>query len=124
MLFNSANFVVFLLITLALYWAVPSLFVRRAVLLLASLLFYAWWDYRFLALLGYVTVVAYVAARLVYAFPAQGRRIVGLTLLLQLGQLAVFKYTNFFLASFGDVAHLFGSKLQPPPLEILLAICL
>ena len=122
MLFNSANFVVFLLLTLATYWAVPALLVRRAVLLVASVLFYAWWDYRFVPLLAYVTLVAYVAARAVHAFPAHGKRIVGFTLLLQLGQLAVFKYTNFFLASLGDLAQLFGSKLQPPQLPILLPI--
>ncbi len=122
MLFNSAEFVVFLLATLGLYWAVPWLLVRRGILLVASLAFYAWWDYRFLALLGYVTLVAYVAARAVHAWPAQAKRIVGLTLVLQLGQLAVFKYTNFFLASFGDLAHLFGSHLTAPKLTILLPI--
>ncbi len=64
MLFNSSTFVVFLLLTLAAYWSTPWLSVRRWVLILASLLFYAWWDYRFVALIAYVTVVAYCAARL------------------------------------------------------------
>jgi alginate O-acetyltransferase complex protein AlgI len=122
MLFNSASFVVFLLTTLALYWATPSLLLRRAVLLSASLLFYAWWDYRFLALIAYVTLVAYAAAWAVHRWPSWGKRIVAVTLLLQLGQLAVFKYTNFFLASVGDVAHLFGSTLKPPTLSIVLPI--
>ncbi len=122
MLFNSADFVVFLLATLALYWATPSLLLRRAVLLSASLVFYAWWDYRFLALIAYVTVVAYAAAWAVHWRPSQAKRIVGLTLFLQLGQLAIFKYTNFFLASVGDVAHLFGFTLQPPALSIVLPI--
>jgi alginate O-acetyltransferase complex protein AlgI len=122
MLFNSCEFVVFLLLTLAGYWAVPRLFVRRILLIAASCLFYAWWDYRFLALLAYVTLVAYLAARAVHRWPAQGKRIVGLTLLLQLGQLAVFKYTNFVLASVGDVARLLGSHLSAPKLAILLPI--
>jgi len=122
MLFNSAHFVVFLLLTLGVYWAVPSLLVRRGILLLASLVFYAWWDYRFLALLAYVTLVAYAAARALHAFPAHAKRIVGLTLFLQLGQLAVFKYTNFFLAGFGDFAQLFGAHLTAPRLNIVLPI--
>jgi alginate O-acetyltransferase complex protein AlgI len=122
MLFNSAAFVVFLLVTLAAYWCTPWLLVRRAVLLLASCAFYAFWDYRFLALLAYVTLVAYAAARAVHAWPAQGRRIVALTLLLQLGQLAVFKYTTFFLQSAGDVAQLLGSTWAAPRVEILLPI--
>ncbi len=122
MLFNSASFVVFLLASLALYWATPSLLLRRAVLLIASLSFYAWWDYRFLALIAYVTLVAYAAAWAVHRWPGQAKRIVGLSLFLQLGQLAIFKYTNFFLTSVGDVAHLFGSTLQPPAISIVLPI--
>jgi alginate O-acetyltransferase complex protein AlgI len=122
MLFNSSAFVVFLLLTLAAYWALPWLRVRRALLIVASCVFYAWWDYRFLALLAYVTLVAYLAARAVHRFPSRGKRIVGLTLFLQLGQLAVFKYTNFLLASVGDVAQLFGSHLDAPKLAIVLPI--
>lgn len=122
MLFNSAAFVAFLLVTLLAYWCTPWLLVRRAVLLLASCAFYAFWDYRFVALLAYVTLVAYAAARAVHAWPAQGKRIVGLTLFLQLGQLAIFKYTTFALQSAGDVAKLFGSGWTPPHVEILLPI--
>ncbi len=122
MLFNSFVFVVFLSSTLAAYWALPWLSVRRAVLLVASAVFYAFWDYRFVALLGYVTLTAYAAALAVRAFPAQGKRIVGLTVFLQLGQLAVFKYTNFLLASVGDLAHLTGSGWAPPRVDILLPI--
>jgi D-alanyl-lipoteichoic acid acyltransferase DltB (MBOAT superfamily) len=122
MLFNSATFVVFLLLTLAAYWSTPWLVVRRWVLILASLIFYAWWDYRFVALLAYVTLVAYFAARAVQAWPGWGRRIVVLTLLLQLGQLAVFKYTNFLLATFGDLAQFAGSAYRPPKLDIILPV--
>ena len=122
MLFNSSEFVVFLLVTLAAYWALPWLQVRRALLIVASCVFYAWWDYRFLALLAYVTLVAYLAARAVHRWPAQGKRIVALTLLLQLGQLAVFKYTNFLLASVADLASLSGLQLNVPKLAILLPI--
>ena len=122
MLFNSATFVVFLLVALSLYWAVPSLIVRRAILLVASLIFYGWWDYRFLALIAYVTLVAYVAGLMIARFPAQGKRILASTVVLQLGQLAVFKYTNFALAAVADLARLFGSQLALPQPSILLPI--
>jgi D-alanyl-lipoteichoic acid acyltransferase DltB (MBOAT superfamily) len=122
MLFNSSTFVVFLLLTLAAYWSLPWLLVRRWLLILASLIFYAWWDYRFVALITYVTVVAYFAGRAVQAWPEHGRRIVGLTLVLQLGQLALFKYTNFLLATFGDLAALLGSASRPPALDIILPV--
>lgn len=122
MLFNSFVFVVFLSVTFAAYWAVPWLLVRRGILLVASAVFYAFWDYRFLALLGYVTVTAYLAARAVHAFPRHGKRIIGLSVALQLGQLFFFKYTNFLLATLGDVSHLLGSTWSPPHLQILLPV--
>lgn len=122
MLFNSSEFIVFLLLVLGAYWALPWLRARRALLIVASCVFYAWWDYRFLALLAYVTLVAYVAAQAVHRWPARGKAIVLFTLLLQLGQLAVFKYATFFLASVGDVARLFGHAWEAPKLSILLPI--
>jgi alginate O-acetyltransferase complex protein AlgI len=122
MLFNSTEFVVFLAVMLGLYWATPWLLVRRALLIVGSLFFYAWWDYRFVALLAYVTLVAYGAARLLPRFPQHGRKIVALTLLLQLGQLAVFKYTNFFLSGLTDIAQLLGRDLQTPAFSIALPI--
>ncbi len=122
MLFNSAAFVVFLLVTLSVYWAVPWLLVRRAILIAASLVFYAWWDYRFLALISYVTLVAYGAGLAVRRYPLHGKRVVALTMLLQLGQLAVFKYTSFLLDGARDVARLLGSELQLSRPDILLPI--
>jgi D-alanyl-lipoteichoic acid acyltransferase DltB (MBOAT superfamily) len=122
MLFNSTEFVVFLAGCLAAYWALPWLRARRALLIVASLVFYGWWDYHFVPLLLYVALVGYLSAKAIARWPAHGKRIVGLCLLLQLGQLAVFKYTNFVLAGLGDVAHLFGSKLTPPQLSIALPI--
>jgi D-alanyl-lipoteichoic acid acyltransferase DltB (MBOAT superfamily) len=122
MLFNTAEFVVFLLLVLAAYWLLPWLLVRRWLLILASLVFYGWWDYRFVPLLVYVTLVAYLAARAAHAYPAQAKRIVALTLVLQLGQLAIFKYTSFFLNGLADVSHLFGSRWSAPQLHILLPI--
>ncbi len=122
MLFNSSAFVVFFALTFGAYWASPWLAVRRVLLVVASLVFYAWWDYRFVALLAYVTLVAYGAARLLKAKPDHGRAIVALTVFLQLGQLAVFKYTNFVIESLGDMATLVGSSFQPRKFDILLPV--
>jgi alginate O-acetyltransferase complex protein AlgI len=122
MLFNSAPFVVFLAVVLAAYWSTRWLPLRRAVLLVASLVFYAWWDYRFLALIAYVTLVAYGAARAIEAFPKRARALVALTVILQLGQLVVFKYANFALEACGDAARLLGATARPPKLDILLPV--
>lgn len=122
MLFSSAVFVVFLSVVLPLYWWLPGLRPKRWLLILASLVFYGWWDYRFVALLAYVTLVAFAAARLIGRYPARGKLIVALTLVLQLGQLAFFKYTNFLLATFTDIAELLGSSRTAPQFSILLPI--
>jgi D-alanyl-lipoteichoic acid acyltransferase DltB (MBOAT superfamily) len=122
MLFNSSTFVVFLLLMLTAYWATSSLLLRRALLIAGSLLFYAWWDYRFVALLGYVTLVAYLAAKAVARFPQHGRKLVALTLLLQLGQLAIFKYATFALTAWADLSRLVGSSFQPPAWDWTLPI--
>ena len=122
MLFNSIEFVLFLTVTLGGYWALPWLSARRALLILASLVFYGWWDYRFVVLLLYVTLVAYFAAFGVARWPSQGKRIVGLALALQLGQLAVFKYTTFLLTSAQDIAHVFGVSVSVPQVSIALPI--
>ncbi|MDR1937782.1 MAG: MBOAT family protein, partial [Tannerellaceae bacterium] len=53
MLFNSIDFAVFLPIVFVFYWFVTNkhLMLQNACIVLASYIFYAWWDYRFLSLI-------------------------------------------------------------------------
>ena len=107
MLFNSLPFAAFLVIVFSLYWLLP----RRAgwqnlVLLVASLVFYGWWDKRCLAL--FVASIAFVYAVGLWIDRRQaserGRNLAlstGIAVLL--GILGVFKYCNFFLDSINDV---------------------
>ena len=67
--------------------------------------------------LAYVTLVAYAAGRALPRFRSHGKAIVAGTVVLQLGQLAVFKYTTFLLSSVHDLALLFGADLAGRPLE-------
>jgi D-alanyl-lipoteichoic acid acyltransferase DltB (MBOAT superfamily) len=122
MLFNSAAFVVFLLVTLAVYWGSSSLAVRRIVLLIASLVFYAFWDFRFLALIAYVTGVAYAGARAMQAWPGYRKRILVASIVLELAELVFFKYTNFLLETLGHVAKTFGLSLPVSHVDILLPV--
>src|SRR5436190_2254648 len=110
MVFNSLAFAIFLPIVLIGYYLLP--FKRgykgqNRFLLLASLVFYAWWDWRFLALLGLTVVVDYYASHKINRARGQdGRatRSMKLWLKLSIGcnlaVLAVFKYANFGIASF------------------------
>mgnify|MGYP006879405163 CR=1 FL=1 len=62
MLFNSPEFLLFLPIVFALYWFVVQRHLRaqNLLLVLASYVFYGWWDWRFLGLIAFSTLVDYL----------------------------------------------------------------
>ena len=96
MLFHSQSFVLlFLPATVALYYALAADKVAREwALIAASLVFYAWWDARFVPLLLGHIVVTWVLAR---AYAATGNRaLVHLAIVLNFASLCLFKYANFF----------------------------
>src|SRR5258707_10340039 len=66
MLFNSGSFLCFLLLVLPTYWLLPSNSLRKLLLVGASFVFYAWWDWRFLCLLCFVILSVFFGARLLF----------------------------------------------------------
>src|ERR1700755_2597480 len=54
MLFNSGSFFCFLLLVLPTYWLLPSNFLRKVLLVVASFVFFGWGDWRFLGLVTFV----------------------------------------------------------------------
>ena len=126
MLFNSLDFAVFLPLVFILYWFVfkRSLSAQNGLLLVASYVFYAWWDWRFLGLIVFSTLVDYAVARgLVKAEKSQKRQLLlGISLVCNLGLLGFFKYYNFFVDSWVDAwAHL-GVSLSVQTLSIILPV--
>ena len=123
MFFNSFEYAVFLPVVLFLYWTVLR---RRqnALLLVASYVFYAAWDWRFLGLLALSTITDfYVGKKLGATGEASVRkRLVGLSLLVNLGILGFFKYFNFFADSFADLMGNFGLAPSTPTLQIILPV--
>ncbi|HTF33695.1 MAG TPA: MBOAT family protein [Myxococcota bacterium] len=101
MIFSSFEFVVFFGIVLLGIWSVSTETARRNLLLVASYIFYGWWDWRFCLLLAGTTIIDYFAAIQVEEAtdPRKKRRWLLVSLCSNLGVLAFFKYTNFFLAS-------------------------
>jgi alginate O-acetyltransferase complex protein AlgI len=122
MAFNSASFVLLLLVTLLGYFSTRNLLVRQLLLVVVSAAFYAVWDYRFVALLFYVTFVAYAGGQAVRRWPSRGRAILFVAVALQLSQLLFFKYTNFLWANLGELTNLFGAQLQPARFDIVLPV--
>jgi D-alanyl-lipoteichoic acid acyltransferase DltB (MBOAT superfamily) len=98
MLFNSLDFVIFLAFVLALV-RLAGLRLRNWILLFAGFVFYGWWDWRYLGLLGFNCLTAYFGAiRMAEATtPRQKRAWCGVSVTVCAGLLGYFKYQGFFL---------------------------
>jgi alginate O-acetyltransferase complex protein AlgI len=106
MLFPTVTFAVFFMIVLPVSWALMAhQRAWRAWILVASYVFYAWWDWRFVALLAASTVVNHVLAVAIHRSGGVAARksFLALAVAFDLGLLGYFKYTNFFLSSADNV---------------------
>lgn len=126
MLFNSLEFLIFLPITFVLYWHISQRNVdwQNTLTLLASYFFYGWWDYRFLALILLSTVVDYSISSFLNDEQDKSKRkkLLAISLFVNLGALVYFKYCNFFIDSFVDAFGFLGINLDSPTLNIILPV--
>ena len=117
MLFNSVAFFIFLPIVFAIYWLLKnSLKIQNAFLILASYVFYGWWDWRFLALIIFSTLLDY-SLSLRMTKPKLILSLIG-----NLGVLAVFKYYNFFVKSWVDAWGMMGVEMHESTVQIILPV--
>ncbi len=123
MVFNSLTFLVFLAIVLALYYRLKHRG-QNILLLVASYVFYGWWDWRFLSLLLFSTFFDYWCALWIERQPNPTKRKVFLSfsMMVNLGVLGAFKYFNFFADSFEHVLAAFGMKATFPVLHVILPV--
>ncbi len=126
MLFNSIDFAIFLPIVFILYWFVFNKNLRHQNLLIviSSYVFYGWWDWRFLSLILFSTIVDYfVGLRLSKEEDKRKRQILlWISILVNLGFLGFFKYYNFFLDNFVTAFSFFGNPINPQGLNIILPV--
>jgi len=125
MLFPTLDFLLFFLVVAGALALLDRRFAaRKAVLVVASYVFYAQWDWRFCFLLAGSTAVSYAAGLLIGASTDPGRRRLVLTIAvaLHLGILGVFKYLDFLVGSANRLAHLLGLQHELPFFEILLPV--
>ncbi|MDQ1284094.1 MAG: alginate O-acetyltransferase complex protein AlgI [Patescibacteria group bacterium] len=126
MLFNSINFAIFLPIVFVLHWFVAnrSQKLQNFLLLVASYFFYACWDYRFLFLLIFSTLLDYLTG--IKMYQAENQRIkkiwLWLSISINLGFLGIFKYYNFFVSSFTEAISQFGLSVNSWTLEVILPV--
>ncbi len=126
MLFNSIDFAIFLPIVFLLYWFVTNknLKLQNAFLVVVSYIFYGWWDWRFLSLIAFSTLVDYVIGRLLATENKDKKRkvLLGLSIAVNLGFLGFFKYYNFFLDNFIQAFSWFGTPISVRALSIVLPV--
>ncbi|WP_425628941.1 MBOAT family O-acyltransferase [Cellulophaga lytica] len=126
MLFNSIDFAIFLPIVFFLYWVVvnKNLQLQNFLLLVASYVFYGWWDWRFLSLIAFSTLVDYSLGVLLGKEEKESKRKVYLwtSIIVNLGFLGFFKYYNFFVESFVDAFTFFGQEIEIGTLNIILPV--
>ena len=123
MLFNSFEYLVFLPLVAALFFATPHR-ARWALLLAASCVFYAWLIPKYLLILAFTILVDYCAGRWIERTVHPGRRrwFLGVSLAANLGILSVFKYFNFLNSNLAAVLHSFGVSNPIPVLDMALPI--
>lgn len=123
--FNSLAFLAFFAAVYGLYLAlVRNLRLQNAWLLLSSLFFYGYWDYRFLALIVFTIGVSHVAARAVHSSSSEiaRRRWVAAAVAANLVVLGFFKYFNFFAESAVSLLGAFGMQADALTLEVVLPV--
>lgn len=125
MIFTEAIFPLFLGLVLLVYWLLLRGEWRNHWLLLASAVFYGWWDIRFLALIGAVIGVSWMAAWAVSTRDGQRKTqllILWLAIGFQLALLATFKYFGFFAESAAVALSALGWSANWPILNIILPV--
>ena len=130
MLFNSLEFLIFLPIVFLLYWFVfdyamrgckRQLLWQNLLIVVASYIFYGWWDWRFLILIAITTVLSFLSGIGIEKAPTQrGKKAVMIAnVVVNLGILGVYKYYDFFATQF---AELFGIESDFLLLHLILPV--
>lgn len=124
MSFASVVFFLFLPVVFCVHWLVPRRSWQNQVLLVASYLFYGWWDWRFCFLMLGSSLIDYTAGLWIDRETHQPtrKRILVCTLTANLLVLGFFKYFNFFSNSLVDAFAIAGLRLPSWSLEIILPV--
>lgn len=123
MIFNSATYLVFLVVTVCLYWTLPQR-LRLWMIFLSSIMFYGFWRIQFIPVMLFSVAVDYFAALgISRATEAFRKKIwLGLSLVLNLGLLFYFKYLLFFAENASGLLHMAGLQIDPFALKIILPL--
>jgi D-alanyl-lipoteichoic acid acyltransferase DltB (MBOAT superfamily) len=125
MLFNSFEFLIFLPVVFCLYWFLfkKKLVLQNALILLASYFFYGWWSWQFMGLLMLSTILDYTYGFWVASSNREKAKLfLWLSVINNLGILAIFKYYNFFASQFQQGFDSLGLHFDVYLLQIALPV--
>ncbi len=124
MIFNSFEFLIFFGVFLLAYFSIKSKQGKLLLCLVGSYFFYGWWDWRFLSLIAMSTVLDFFVGRKMYESndDKERKRLLIISMVFNLGMLAVFKYLNFFIDSFQNITDLLGFQFHESTLKIILPV--
>jgi D-alanyl-lipoteichoic acid acyltransferase DltB (MBOAT superfamily) len=123
MLFNSYIFWAFFAFVIIIYWRLGHRG-QNFLLLIASYVFYGYWDWRFLSLIAFSTIVDFIVAQNLVKETVQSRRKrwILISLFSNLGLLGFFKYFGFFSKEFAVMLESLGFYVSMPTLNIILPV--
>jgi D-alanyl-lipoteichoic acid acyltransferase DltB (MBOAT superfamily) len=126
MFFNSIDFIIFLPTVFLFYWFVTNrnLKLQNGLIVIASYIFYGWWDWRFLFLLLFSTTTDYLVGLGLLKNKNNNKRkiLLCVSIFINLAFLGFFKYYNFFIDNFIRAFTLFGMKFTGEHLNIILPV--
>jgi len=126
MLFNSISFAIFLPIVFTLYWLIPTenRKLQNILLLFSSYFFYGWWDYRFLFLLIFSTLLDFYSGLKIDGAKNKSEKKLWLfiSVFVNVGFLAFFKYYNFFAGNFIALSNSLGFKANVWTVRVILPV--
>ncbi len=127
MLFNSIEFLFFLPIVFLLYWFIFKTWKwQNLLVVVASYVFYGWWDWRFLLLIAFTSLCSYICGLLIEKYKGgadnKSKLFSAFNIIVNLLILGVFKYYNFFAESFSALFGLMGYEMGWVTLNLILPV--
>lgn len=126
MLFNSIDFILFLPIVFIIYWFFlkKNIKAQNLLILISSYIFYGWWDWRFLSLIFFSSIIDFSIGKLLSQTDREKKRKLLLitSILVNIGLLGFFKYFNFFIDNFIRVLQVAGISAHSRTLNIILPV--
>lgn len=126
MLFNSFEFLLFLPIIFLLYWTFcKTRFQQNLLVVIASYIFYGWWDWRFLVLIIFTSLTSFCSGIAIFRFRKNRKKQTCanvFNIIINLFVLGVFKYYNFFAESLQTLFRSIGYQIDFVTLNIILPV--